>query len=129
MTKPNPETLAKLRVRIAILHRFAPEPHKFYYDRIAYRKNGEIFGTCDLPNYPEDLNAVHEAEKLCLAGLELRERFYEYLYGTCEENENCGPAEEGGDDIMIASAFDVTCAEAWQRCIALDRTLSETPIV
>lgn len=141
MTKPNPETLAKLRVRIAQLSGWTlevgphfkilcpPESKEFGFAMGLHMKESECWdaglhgdenGHYKLPDYPEDLNAVHEASKQCLDSADLRVRYLVKLDVICgdsfyESKSNWSP--------------NPCFAEAWQRCIAIDRVLSETPIV
>lgn len=131
MTKPNPETLAKLRVRIAKLSGWTldvgphfkilcpPESKEFGFAMGLHMKESECWdaglhgdenGHYKLPNYPEDLNAVQSAWD---------------LLGWEEKNECIEHLQE----IIKEADCEVYWAEAWQRCIAIDRVLSERPIV
>lgn len=133
MNKPTSEQLQALRVRIAELcglpltkkvwpHRFTAHGYNYSELHESEERAKEVLqkygGTlCDpieeeaaLPDYTEDLNAIHSAW-LALSE-EQREQFSIKLLGVaCEFNG------------------DFVCAEAWQRAVALDRTLSAEPIV
>jgi len=78
-----------------------------------------------LPDYLEDLNAMHEAEKTLTE--EQREVYAAELYCLLPYDENHGPnpdcPEDG--DIMTASNFQVAHATAAQRAEAFLRTLSK----
>lgn len=118
MTKPNPETLAKLRARIAELCGWKNQVRRSYRETPAWFAPNGISMYDDPPDYPEDLNAVHDAEKLLLSTDDDILQFMESLTDVC-----------GGDTPAGTASFTAYFAEAWQRCIALDRTLSESPIV
>lgn len=62
-----PEELSKLtpeqkRIKIAEAQGFVAESDPYYSDHKAWLKDSERFGTCDLPDYLNDLNAMHEVE-------------------------------------------------------------------
>lgn len=120
LNKPNPEQLEKLRIRIAELSGWKMLPRDKWLHKgdpkkrhpsgkIASLLRGEL--ATEIPNYPEDLNACHEAEG---ALLKYEEDHYEHFIDRLEE---------------IETELPIVFAEAWQRCIAMDRTLSEVPIL
>lgn len=76
-----------------------------------------------LPDYPNDLNAVHEAEEMLTP--EQRVNYSYHLSQLIPQNENCGPFEPGGPDLMVYSAFDLIHATALQRCEAFLRTVGK----
>lgn len=130
MNKPNPGQMEALRVRVAKLcgkcphleiERWSIEDGNAYDWGYTCKKCGADphSGSSKLPNYPEDLNACHEAEGM-LATREMRAQYEDAL----DEVVSILP-EEGA----TGSVIDLVMAEAWQRCVALDRTLSETPIL
>lgn len=71
------------------------------------------------PDYTSDLNAIHEAEKALLTG-----KWVDYA-GHLSVVLNVEEIADSEDDVFKA-VFHV---EAWERAIALDRTLSENPIL
>lgn len=56
-------TPEKQRIAIAETCGYVCVPDKFYTDRIAFEKDCERFASCDIPDYLNDLNAMHEAEE------------------------------------------------------------------
>ncbi len=56
------------RIEIAKACGWAQVPDAYYHDRVAWTKGEQRFGTCDLPDYLSDLNAMHDAEKVLLDG-------------------------------------------------------------
>lgn len=120
MTKPTPEQLAALNVRIATLCGWRLE------GSVGTEINGKFLADSGwppgvksreplrrVPDYCGDLNAVHEAEKSTLTGSgEMWAIYIENLQTLAEEFDNA-----------------TECAPAWQRCMALDRTLSPEPIL
>jgi len=107
MNRPSEQDLERLRVRIAEL---------CGWGHVA-RWEGHLLGTNpsgnmdqQVPDYCRDLNAVHETWR-CL--------------GWQEKNE----CVEHLQEIVKEAYCEAYFAEAWQRCIALDRTLSEDPLL
>lgn len=49
------------RIAIAEACGFSMVPDKFYFDRIAFVKDRERWASIDLPDYLNDLNAMHDA--------------------------------------------------------------------
>lgn len=117
MNKPSPEQLDELRCRISKLHGTWCDICDGTGVTPITGQTAETFeygGSCDckpIPNYPEDLNAMHAAEKDCL---KYQEDHYEHFIERLEE---------------IETELPIIFAEAWQRAVALDRTLSENPIL
>lgn len=57
-------TKERMRVVIAEWMGWKSERDPYYIDRLRWRSpDGAYYGTCDLPDFPNDLNAIHEAEK------------------------------------------------------------------
>lgn len=116
MNKPNPKQMEALRLRIAEL---------CGRDVKACPVHGmiECCGRGKLPNYPEELNACHEA-MACLQSIDWMEQFSKHLFQIVDGER----FPDSVPDNWFA-VFDTLNAEPWQRCIALDRTLSEEPIL
>lgn len=146
MNKPNPEQLEKLRIRVAELcgwkmlprdkwlHKGDPN-NRHPSGKIASLLRGEP--ATEIPNYPEDLNATHEAEKVLLTQ-DIRRALFaqhlEFLSGFMADEDHREYVSIQSYDTWIELPASDTFkrlihAEAWQRCIALDRTLSEEPIL
>lgn len=49
------------RIAIAEACGFVMEADRFYFDRIAFVKDGKRMASIDLPDFPNDLNAMHDA--------------------------------------------------------------------
>jgi len=82
----------------------------------------------DLPDYLNDLNAVHELENTLLTNDDHREAYAHMLSQIIPQNFNCGPAgfdTIDGTDIMVHTEFDLLHSTAAQRCEALLRTLGK----
>lgn len=126
MNKPNPKQLDALRTRIGELcGTLCPICNGTGVTPITGQtaESFEYGGSCDcapLPNYPEDLNAMHEAEKALLTTRDLLSRYEDKL----DDVVSILP-EEGA----TGSVIDLIVSEAWQRCAAIDRCLSEKPIL
>lgn len=128
MTKPSAEILQALRVRIAELCRWS-EMTKVNYEFSA--RNGKLVGMRPedegfeiVPEYDTDLNAANDATRELIYGNgSTQHDFCAHLYEI--------QTGEGRDDLSqdYLEQFNAINAEAWQRCVALDRCLSETPIV
>lgn len=124
MTNPNPEQLERLRIRVGELSGYSRIQGSDFglltpcgiriYQAVTYKEAMLI----QLPNYPEDLNACHEAEKMLTE--KQRCKFTVKLDVICADSFH-----EHKSHWSPSSCF----AEAWQRCLALDRTLSEHPIL
>ncbi len=56
------------RIEIAKACGWTQVPDAYYHDRVAWTKGEQRFGTCDLPYYLSDLNAMHDAEKRLAPG-------------------------------------------------------------
>lgn len=135
MNKPNTDQLEKLRIRVAELCEWMFHGETKFGPGCCPRRPGDMqyVGTMPVPlkeqwtppgdwdghpgtplppNYPEDLNACHEAEKALLTD-------------SVDQTEYC----EALHQLTGRDWFSEMTAEAWQRCIALDRTLSEHPIL
>jgi hypothetical protein len=98
-------------------------PDEFYEDRIALVKGDERMATCDIPDYPNDLNAIAEAEKI----LDDRHKYTDDLRSMYWDYLALGA--EGFPDKWECS-WHVLRATAAHRCEALLRTLNlwkETP--
>src|SRR4030095_11551175 len=87
---------------------------------VGWRTDG-LMKLYEVPDYFNDLNAMHQAEKRLTE--EQREVYYCELYGLQECTENCGPAEPDGPDIMIASNFSTLHATYAQRAEAFLKTI------
>lgn len=123
MNKPTPEQLDALRVRISELCGYSAayrhgEHWSVQKDGVEIRSSHSpdsfldvLFEEC--PNYPADLDAMHDAE----AALLLTERDREMFIGKL------------GGNWVLSNLFGMIHAEAWQRAVALDRTLSKEPIL
>lgn len=126
MNKPNPEQMEALRVRLAKLCGYEPaiigmQPKNDPFPR-GWRKEGREYSR--LPSFTEDLNAIHEATSRCLKSMDWMEQFSKHLFQIVDGER----FPESVPDNWFA-VFDTLNAEAWQRCVALDRTLSEAPIL
>lgn len=154
MNKPDEETLARLRVRIHELLGLPGEKEMWEYEVVVFgqgprytvkeqsdwwtyvdrRDNFTTFKAGpatkvmvpdpEMPDYTGELNAVHEAEKLLTPTAEEADfqegnwmTFLQHLYAVTELNKHRDPP------------WKMVHAEAWERCVALDRTLSKEPIV
>lgn len=76
-----------------------------------------------LPDYPNDLNAMAEAEKTLSP--EQQEDYAHNLSQLIPQNENCGPALDSDVDIMVHRQFDLLHATARQRAEAFVATLTK----
>ena len=97
MTKPNPETLNRLRVRIAELcgWKFTPssgplEMPWWNSKKDAWDGNNWSGRASMPPNYPEDLNAMHEAEKLLILSNEVNYFTYERKLSRLIDTQDTG---------------------------------------
>lgn len=78
------------------------------------------------PDYTNNLNAMHEAEKVLTR--EQRDAWADELYTMLPCDENCGPIDmddPSAGDVMVASMFQVAHASAAQRAEAFLRTLGK----
>lgn len=120
MTSPTPDQIAKLRVRMAELDGYSDFGEMDVglgpcLTAMYHPSQTEMSILC-VPNYPEDLNAVHELEKK----LTKEQQFtYGKLLMSMMPKEILAPREW----------FYVAHATALQRCIAIDQTLSKDPIL
>lgn len=116
MTKPSSEILQALRLRIAELCGIS-FAGILGFQGYGYLPNGDA---ANVPDYCEDLNAIHEAEKL------LEPAFKLSVYSNRLNKIVADCFYEG--DIGL-SGESIAFAEAWQRAVALDRCLSKEPIL
>ena len=75
------------------------------------RPNGKEWQEQILPNYTEDLNAMHEAEKVLTE--DQREQYLNSLYKVCNP------------DSMLNDAWNLNCATAAQRAEAFLRAIGK----
>lgn len=114
MDKPSPEILAALQIRIAELMGWKFLRLSTYRDkRPVYTHPQTGLSTTELPDFTGSLDAIHEAWKAL--PYDPKFRFDKELSRVLV-------------DFFDASNWLVN-AEAWQRAIALDRTLSPEPII
>ena len=73
----------------------------------------------ELPDYPNDLNAIHCAEDVLTQ--EQQEKYAHELSQIVPQNFNAGPIDEGGPDLMCHRDWDVLHATASQRTEAFCR--------
>lgn len=151
MKKPNPEQLERLRIRVAELcqiprgfllikrgaywrpdakgYTMQIEQAGIYSEEYAHRicdpSHGEVtMAPAPVTNYPEDLNACHDAITRLTEIPYTRQLFEDHLLQIC--NPDHDRLAKDWTPEQWSNGFH---AEAWQRCIALDRTLSEHPIL
>jgi hypothetical protein len=110
VTKPDPETLERLRVRIAELCGWKQLPNKLW------KKGKRLCGGTQ--NYCYDLNAVHEVEQA----------LPQNKLGAYSDELRILLMPESKEESLLLR-YKLWHAAAWQRCVALDRTLSKDPIV
>ena len=85
---------------------------------------GHLIPLEKLPDYLNDLNAMHKAEKML--ALDQRDAYATELYSMLPGDENCGPIDMDdpkAGDVMIASQFQLIHATSQQRCEAILKTL------
>lgn len=73
-------------------------------------------------HYDEDLNAMHEVEKVLTR--EQQDDYANHLYPMLPCDENHGPCGAGDEDIVTASMFQVMHATADKRAEAFLKTLN-----
>lgn len=121
MNKPTEVQLSALRGRVAKLCGWEYDPVQTsdaYYRPLVNHQTKQRVALDGLPDYCNDLNAMHEAERLLeTVAEEIRLVFWLELLKACGPR----PAEQGYWSLLHATA--------WQRAVALDRTLSKTPIL
>ncbi len=81
---------------------------------------GELPHLEEVPNYPDDLNAIHDARKSIITTPELRVRYLNSLRAIvgkrCPKN-NVGAA--------LVSDYDLVNAEAWEHAEAILRAIGK----
>ncbi len=106
-----PEQITEMRVAIAEKCGFEPSRKGDWWNT----PNGNQVFESELPNYPADLNAMHEAEKVMT--YEQAENYEDSLVGIC-----------GGDvSSNLRGQFFIFHATALQRAEAFCRTLKIGP--
>lgn len=126
MNKPNPDQLEQLRIRIAELCGWTDLNVEDCVDCTGRDIGRDLFGTkppayyTAVPDYCGSLDAVHEAEAALLVDSARCESFDSALITLIDDDET--------EPWKPARGFPFH-AEAWKRCVALDRTLSEKPIL
>lgn len=170
MNKPSPEQLERLRIRVAELCGWTFNGTTKSGRGCCPRRPGDMqyMGTMNVPlkeqwtppadwsghpgtplpeNFPEDLNACHEAEKLIFedrfskvgssnSADHAPMRYVSELSKVCgvktKKERAVGPRGIILEHFVFASSGDYlkfSRAEAWKRCVAIDRCLSEMPIL
>ncbi len=125
MNKPTDEQMRQLRVRIAELrgwHHIHETGNYGLPDYIEEKGDTPLrpINMWVIPDFTGDLNAIHEAEDRLMVNNFVNE----WLEAICMV-VNGFPYDEGYWEHSVAIAR----AEAWQRCIALDRALRKDPIL
>ena len=76
-----------------------------------------------VPDYLHDLNAMRDAENKL--NEQQQSDYFDALWHHLPCDQNNGPMEEGGDDVMTPSGFMQVHATAAQRAVALLRTIGK----
>lgn len=119
MKKPSAKIMAALNVRIAELMGWRSEPDDFYLDRRAWVWNGDRSTRCatpDLGDFTGSLDAIYGA-RVAL------------LIDDRDKDMYCLKLKDRGAQRSWQTEWSLASSEAWQQCIALDRTLSTEPIL
>jgi hypothetical protein len=104
------------RIAIAEACGWKSEPDAYYVDGVRWVKEGVTRATCDLPDYPNDLNAMHEAEGYFIASQPIRPwQYADALMRLLWEQQH--------DQYCESASFLIAHATAAQRAEAFLKTI------